>query len=397
MISKLVKKLTPEIIKKPLRSIKRKIDLQKAIVLNVTKSEEVGEIFKVVKAETLENAYFPKIYSFFSGGKFEFVSPALKIFKYQNSVVFSQSDFVLANNKLVWHKFHLPQFTKSVPQDQNLLAINGNEVHIKRYQKPIEVKIGYSLCGVYCDVWAHFLIQFLPKIYFIAALQEQVAEPITIIVPNYKDAHIREIVFDYLSKLKNIKILELGLTDVAHCETLYHLDNTAYITDTAKYISPSDINAPKFVAELLQQNLIEAYLPAKEETKRLNVYISRKGGRNILNQYEVEKYFKEKHFTFIEPHLLSFREKIALFRQADCVVGPCSSGFMNIIFCKPGTKMLSFINFARSFESYFGFLSEYFKIDMMLVTGIDDQTEDINSSYTIPLEKIKAACKEMGI
>ena len=49
---------------------------------------------------------------------------------------------------------------------------------------------------------------------------------------------------------------------------------------------------------------------------------------------------QEKGFELVATELLSFKEQVRLFSEADIIVGPSGAAFANIIFCQPGTKVI---------------------------------------------------------
>jgi capsular polysaccharide biosynthesis protein len=124
------------------------------------------------------------------------------------------------------------------------------------------------------------------------------------------------------------------------------------------------------------------------------LYIGRYGYRNMLNNAEVEQYFVSQGFEVIHPDLFTLKEKVKIFREAAIIVGPGSSGFTNIIFCKQGTKALVFTNFQRISDCGINTLAEYFGIDLLVVIGYD-KNDSIHSSYFVPLDKIKSAYQEL--
>ncbi|MCB2296786.1 glycosyltransferase family 61 protein [Clostridium tagluense] len=385
------------------RLFKYQLNLVNAIKAPIISTNEVGEVIKTIKEESVEKASFMKVYDLVVSGEVYFKSPRLDVIKYKNSTVFSCSDFILCQGGAVWEKFHMPQFTKLIPRDQDLLKVQNGQLLIKKPSNYVNVKVGYSLCGVHSNVWAHFLVQYLPKLYLIPDIIKTIGQNITIILPKYSDPQIHDIVYSYLQKISGVEILELNSGEVAICDTLYHVSNTAWLSDHVEYISPADSLIPKFVADSLKKNLLVDFsVIDKDKNKQKNkngdkLYIGRSGGRNILNCYEIEEYFVQKGFVIVTPNKLTLYEKIKLFRNASVIVGPLSGGFTNVIFCEPGTKVLEFANFQRIFEPYAGFLADNFDIDFRAVTGFDECSSDPHSSYTVPLSKIISACDELGI
>lgn len=77
------------------------------------------------------------------------------------------------------------------------------------------------------------------------------------------------------------------------------------------------------------------------------LYVSRLGQgrrgvstRQMLNETEVAAAMAGLGFEVIEPEQLSPAEQVAAFASADVVVGPAGSGMFNVVFCRPGTKVL---------------------------------------------------------
>ena len=52
----------------------------------------------------------------------------------------------------------------------------------------------------------------------------------------------------------------------------------------------------------------------------------------------------KNNFVSVKLHEINFKEQVDLFNKAECVVGLHGAGFANIIFCKPGTKVIELKN-----------------------------------------------------
>ena len=77
------------------------------------------------------------------------------------------------------------------------------------------------------------------------------------------------------------------------------------------------------------------------------LYVSRLGqarrgssSRHMVNEAEVDAAMSRLGFEVIEPEALAPAEQIAAFASADMVVGPSGSALFNVVFCRPGTKVL---------------------------------------------------------
>lgn len=360
-----------------------------------------GEIVEVIKPRTVEKIQLLSLPNILQGGNMDICFPEINMCKYNEAYVCPQSDIIKQEGIVHWQKYYYPQFTKNLPADRNLIKMKGDRISVYTPSKKVSIKKGYSLCGVHSDVWSHFLIQYLPKLYILPKLLEDIdnRDELTVITPIYRDLHIQEIVYSYLKEL-GLKHVGIKNNEVAFCEVLYYVNNTSIVSDHAKYISPLDILVPKIVSNLIKENLTNSY---KKKVGDINVapykiYIDRKSSnRGLVNGEGIKKFFVEKGYIVIEPHKLTLEEKVKLFMNASVVVGPGSSGFSNLIFSNSGTVALAFVNFQRVNDLYPSFLARDFGINFHYVTGIDINPENPHSDYMISIDRIASICKALSI
>ena len=114
---------------------------------------------------------------------------------------------------------------------------------------------------------------------------------------------------------------------------------------TSGNASKDIMNIPIWISNWLKENFIQDTSIKKEKIKR--IYIDRKNKkinqtqqRIIANEDEVEKYLLKNDFIPIKMHEIKFTEQVELFNNAEYIVGLHGGGFANLVFCKPGTKVL---------------------------------------------------------
>ena len=61
-----------------------------------------------------------------------------------------------------------------------------------------------------------------------------------------------------------------------------------------------------------------------------------------INDEEVKEYLSRKGFTSVRLGEIDFKDQVKMFHNADCVLGLHGAAFANIVFCKPGTKIIEF-------------------------------------------------------
>ena len=354
-------------------------------------------IFRVIKPITAEKVKLIPIYQVMHQGVLELQSASHICYRVENALIRPNADYIIVDNKkAIWSKRNLQLFTKNVPQDQDMLNHTEDSIVVRISKSEVrEYNKVYSLCGVYSDVWSHFMLQYLVKLYSIMQLPKDVLSDLTILTPNYTDAHIQEVVNRFIRQyLPNIKLATLAKNEMATCKRLYWMDNTTDMIEHVSYVCPFDMITPAYVAQQMRQ----FFIPAIESntTEGVKLYITRHGQwRNMTNNDEVEAYFKSIGFQVIEAHKLDYDSKTRLFQNAKEIVGPYSSGFANLVFCRPGTKVLIFSNVQRTLENFLAFYVQNFQLDAMYVTGKDQTPSDPDSPFTISLSRIKSAYQEL--
>jgi hypothetical protein len=84
-----------------------------------------------------------------------------------------------------------------------------------------------------------------------------------------------------------------------------------------------------------------ANLPS-QSARPLRIYVSRRrrGKRIVVNETEVLRELSRLGFRRYDLETMTVAEQVALFHQAECVVGPHGAGLVNLVFSRPGTKVI---------------------------------------------------------
>ncbi len=83
--------------------------------------------------------------------------------------------------------------------------------------------------------------------------------------------------------------------------------------------------------------------PGVETAKRLLVCRSLANSRNLLNRAEMIAALKPLGFAAIQPETLSFDEQALTFAGAEIIVTEFGAAMANVMFCRPGTKVVEII------------------------------------------------------
>lgn len=360
---------------------------------------DAGKPVFQIKPETRETVHPFEIFGVLSDISLSVKYPKLEIMEYQSAHFFADADYIILGSKVVWNKISYPMFSKMFPLDKGIVKFDEKRIRLKLDVDEIKLETAFSMCGVHSKIWSHFLVQYLPKLYFLSEYLKQNNEKITVVLPNYDDAHVKEVVDIFLKKIPMVETIILNHNQSVYCEKLIYIESTAMISDHESYETYMDFFVPNCVTRFLKEVFVPECISnydIKTSTSRNKLYVVRKNAsyRNLLNIDEIEEYFITKEFKFIEPHKLTLKEKIELFYNADKIAGPYSAGFSNIVFCRPETKICILSNIQRSFETYLSYFVDQQQIKFVAVTGKDFEN-DSHSSYVIPIEKVDLAFKNI--
>ena len=105
-------------------------------------------------------------------------------------------------------------------------------------------------------------------------------------------------------------------------------------------------NIPNWIMLWLKKNFNDQKITNNKNIKN-KIYIERDSEnfknislRSLTNENEVKRYLLKNNFISIKLGEIKFSEQVDLFYNADCIVGLHGAGFANLVFCKPGTKVI---------------------------------------------------------
>jgi len=78
----------------------------------------------------------------------------------------------------------------------------------------------------------------------------------------------------------------------------------------------------------------------QNQHRRLYLSRARAAVRRIANENEISEILRHRNFEIVEAENLSWREQANLFAGASVIVAPHGAALANIVFCKPGTRVV---------------------------------------------------------
>ncbi len=78
----------------------------------------------------------------------------------------------------------------------------------------------------------------------------------------------------------------------------------------------------------------------QNQHRRLYLSRARAAVRRIANENEISEILRHRNFEIVEAENLSWREQADLFASGSVIVAPHGAALANIVFCKPGTRVV---------------------------------------------------------
>lgn len=123
------------------------------------------------------------------------------------------------------------------------------------------------------------------------------------------------------------------------------------------------------------------------------IYIARRGKRSILNETELVPLLLEYGFETVRPETMSFPEQVALFSEAELVVGGHGAGLTNILFAPKKCKVLEFFPNMGGSASFYCLAKTIGQDYSCAVANgpkpMAGQREPNHLSYSVPLEDVR--------
>lgn len=270
--------------------------------------------------------------------------PETYIAELRDAIVFGENELVLSKKTVVSDIF-TNEYADKMVLNKGIVKqvdLDNKEVVLKYHNyRKLPVKEAFCLVGMFSYSYYHFLVDLLPKLYYLYQCDEYRRIPLLIdnrAYQNYKtiidafNIHKRKIIC--VGANVAYKVKRLVMTSNCTLYDRYVLED--YYKDTGHVY---DKKAIKFVREYALSKV-----SAVEKNKR--VYISRKEiedkRRRLADEEVVEDIFHKYGFITVCPEKLSFFEQVKLFSQTKIMAGVSGAAFTNIIFMPKDAKIICF-------------------------------------------------------
>lgn len=393
--NKYIKNLLPE-------SLRMKLKQGDSISFPIVKHPE--KLFPAVyhiKDATWESVIMPEVFEMSTSYQISLYHPAQDILGISDARITPGSEIVLTKEGAVWDKYYLPLYPYFKVADSNVASNDSENVKIRKPDITTHIAGAcISLFGGWGTQWAHFIAQFLPKLYY-AEEAGLLDEEVTIIMPNYKDAHINQLIDDVVHrhpKCQVMRVADSGVREEYTCDKLYWIPTASAVSNDYYFPLLGHNVLPARACDILRHKVFENYNDKTCETLHglpEKIYLVRKGGyRGALNIDEIEAFFKEQGFTFVEPHKMPLKDKVALFRNAKIIAGPHSSAWTNGFLCNHA-KGLMVTPMSWTLDAFVGYINTPENCKILQVPGYEIMNGSSQMNYIVNIDALKRAYKQL--
>ena len=209
------------------------------------------------------------------------------------------------------------------------------------YKKVRYLKSGIMIAGLYSYNYFHCVLDNLMRLLVLDDCQIPNEAAFIVDSDIIKYESLKK-VFDTLTEGSNREVVVLNRRELLHVEKLYyitHVNEFVIKIESWKLGRYDDYTFDWQYMQVLRDSLLR--LKKLDVNYGERIFISRKNvPRRQFNEEDVKNSLNEMGFVFVRPEELSLDEQIALFNNADIIVGPSGAAMTNLLFCKPGAKVL---------------------------------------------------------
>jgi capsular polysaccharide biosynthesis protein len=229
----------------------------------------------------------------------------------------------------------------------------------------------------------HFLIECLPRVILARAAG---VEPAPFVVGEVPPSCV-----ELLSWFGSL--LQLDSFTLTHFETLHipHLDS--FSPDNPAFFARSVYDTTYL--EMTRRAVLDR-VPVVDRCTSDIIYLGRRGGntRNIVNEEEVLPILQSINADIIYPGEMCIAEQVAAFQAANLIIAPAGAGVANILFCRPGARLIVLNQDKLVNPGYFSLLAQSLGVGFCSVAGrgIEDR---VHSSFVIDPDTLARAIDSM--
>jgi len=269
----------------------------------------------------------------------------LCITNFNNVLITSGSDSIVDGTRsFIINDFCVDKSENVFCSDSLLCRERGNWGLLRKVinNEPKIIESGIMICGKYPNNYYHCLFENLNRSLLIDDNIIPVNAPLLVDKVILSIASLQKALsFLVQGTARDIVPIEPG--KLYKCRSLYYIDHLNYIIPHHRKLSNLPNERSYYDSELLKMQRVVLLTHKSGTVTPPRVFLTRANAASRLyNEEEVFNVIKDWGFEKVAPEKLSFEEQMALFNNAEFIIGGSGAAFSNVVFCHEGCKILCF-------------------------------------------------------
>lgn len=304
-------------------------------------------------------------------------SPASFVVVLNNGRVCRQKDFVLTA------KYKLLQDVSFAFSGEHLKPIKKREAYrtwkARPYKYIPETVAVLSFCS--SNNYFHWMFDVLPRI---ELLRQSGSEIDKYVMNRKKTLPFQDETLAVLG-ISNKKLID-SRVDLQARKLVVPSLICRYIIKPDAYVRPRVI--PKWACDFLRREFLLTNDTDHSE-KNEYIYISRENAtyRKVINEEEIIKQLDVFGFKKVTLESMKVAEQVKLFSNAKVIIAPHGAGLANLVFCKPGTKVIELFS-PKYMPSYYWMISNHVHLDYYYLVNEVEQSSLTSSDFTVNIGRL---------
>ncbi|MFC0214003.1 DUF563 domain-containing protein [Paenibacillus chartarius] len=242
--------------------------------------------------------------------------------------------------------------------------VHGSKHNVFKVWEPHRLKTYSGTAALLTFIWSgnyfHWMFDVLPRIELIRRSRVTVDK---YIVPNDRSSFQNETL-----NLLGIPPAKRILTD----HDFHARFERLLVPSFVRPVSPHPSTYPKWTVSFLRKELLEKRnITASDEYERIYISRSKARQRRVLNEEELHGILYDYGLRIVHLEGKSVQEQMQILHSAKVVVGPHGAGLTNLVFSKPGTKVVEM--FSPDYVSnYYWHLSNQIGLEHYYYIGVNN-------------------------
>ena len=249
--------------------------------------------------------------------------------------------FIYAEKKIIHFDATAFPTQKFVAGNWQFGTGDKKNVGVQVVLRPSEISVNLSeaiyLMGRCDENWFHFLLDTAPRLLFF--------EKIPANVPILIRADLPSTTKEFLKKLTPRNVIEVEPDETVIVSRLYVCPGRSTVFDSTPPKGLSLVEFSPLVLNLFRRKVLDSLGVSSDSHTQSRITFERNSAiRSNLSRSSTKRVLQDFAFQTLPYSVKFFREQVQVFHDANFVVTPGGAILANIIFMKPGTKVLVLIS-----------------------------------------------------